>query len=55
VHQGYWLCEVTAAEVHGSEMAPLYQKLHSTQAVHFYGENAELLGAVDWVGTFVGW
>jgi hypothetical protein len=23
VHQGYWLCEVTAAEVQGSEMVPL--------------------------------
>jgi hypothetical protein len=55
VHQGYWLCEVTAAEVHGSEIVPLYQKLYSTQAEDFHGENAELLGAVDWVGTFVGW
>ena len=54
VHQGYWLCEVTAAEVGGSEMVPLYQKLYSTRADDFYGENAELWGAVDWVGTFVG-
>jgi hypothetical protein len=54
VHQGYWLCEVTAAEVQGSEMVPLYQKLYSTRADDFQGENAELLGAVDWVGTFVG-
>jgi hypothetical protein len=55
VHEGYWLCEVTAAEVHGQEIVPLYQKLYSTKAPDFYGENAELLGAVDWVGTFVGW
>jgi hypothetical protein len=55
VHQGYWLCEVTAAEVHGNEMVPLYQKLYSTQAPDFQGENAELLGAVDWVGSFTGW
>ena len=55
MHQGYWLCEVTAAEVHGSEIVPLYQKLYSTQAADFHGENAELLGAVDWVGTFAGW
>lgn len=27
VHQGYWLCEVTAAEVHGGEIVPLFQKL----------------------------
>src|SRR5215472_969046 len=55
VHSGYWLCEVTAAEVRGSEIVPLYQKLYSTRAADFQGENAELLGAVDWVGTFVGW
>jgi hypothetical protein len=55
VHQGYWLCEVTAAEVHGSEIVPLYQKLYSTEAPDFQGENAELLGAVDGVGSFVGW
>jgi len=55
VHQGYWLCEVTAAEVQGSEIVPLYQKLYSTEAPDFQGENAELLGAVDWVGTFAGW
>jgi hypothetical protein len=55
VHQGYWLCEVTAAEVRGSEIVPLYQKLYSTQGADFQGENAELLGAVDWVGTFAGW
>jgi len=55
VHQGYWLCEVTAAEVHSSEIVPLYQKLYSSEAPNFQGENAELLGAVDWVGSFVGW
>jgi len=55
VHQGYWLCEVTAAEVHGSEIVPLYQKLYSTRAEDYHGENAELIGAVDGVGTLVGW
>jgi hypothetical protein len=54
VQQGYWLCEVTAAEVRGSEIVPLYQKLYSTEAPNFQGENAELLGAVDWVGSFAG-
>jgi hypothetical protein len=33
----------------------LYQKLCSSEAPDFQGENAELLGAVDWVGSFVGW
>jgi hypothetical protein len=55
VHEGYWLCEVTGAEVHGNEIVPLCQKLYSTKAPDFYGENAELLGAVDWVGTFARW
>ena len=47
VHQGYWLCEVTAGEVQSREIVPLYQKLYSTEAPDFQGENAELLGAVD--------
>jgi hypothetical protein len=41
--------------VRGSEIVPLYQKLYSTLAEDFHGENAELLGAVDWIGTFTGW
>ena len=55
VHRGYWLCEVTGAEVRGSEIVPLFQKLYSTKADDFQGENGELLGAVDWVGEFTGW
>jgi Transposase DDE domain len=54
LHQGYWLCEVTAAEVHGREIVPLFQKLYSAEAPDFQGENAELLGAVEWVETLVG-
>jgi len=54
VHEGYWLCDVTAAEVKGSEIVPLYQKLYSTEAPDFRGENAELLAAVDWVSVFTG-
>lgn len=54
VHEGYSLCEVTGAQVHGPEIVPLYQKLYSTKAPEFRGENQELLQAVDWVGTFVG-
>jgi hypothetical protein len=44
-----------AAEVRGSEIVPLYQKLYATQADDFQGEKAEWLGAVDGVGTFAGW
>jgi len=47
LHQGYWLCDVTAAEVNGSEIVPLYQKLYSVEAKEFTSENAEILAAVD--------
>lgn len=55
IHPGYWLCEVTAVEVRSNEIVPVYQKFYSTEAPEFRGENLELLAAVDWVGTFVGW
>jgi len=47
LHPGYWLCDVTAAEVNGSEIVPLYQKLFSVEAKDFSSENAEILTAVD--------
>ena len=47
LHSGYWLCDVTAAEVNGSEIVPLYQKLFSMKANDFSSENAEILAAVD--------
>jgi hypothetical protein len=47
VHQGYWLCDVTAAEVHSSEIVPLYQRLFSIGAQDFRSENEEILSAVD--------
>jgi hypothetical protein len=49
LHDGYWLCEITAAEVKSSEIVPLYQKLYSAEAKDFQSENAELLAAVDQV------
>jgi len=51
LHQGYWLCDVTAAEVNGSEIVPLYQKLFSVEAQDFTSENAEVLAAIDLVRT----
>jgi hypothetical protein len=51
LHQGYWLCDVTAAEVNGSEIVPLYQKLFSVEAKDFTSENAEVLAAIDLVRT----
>jgi len=47
LHQGYWLCDVTAAEVNGNEIVPLYQKLYSAEAKDFRSENDEVLTAVD--------
>ncbi len=49
LHQGYWLCDVTAAETQGSEIVPLYQKLSSVAAKDFISENAEVLATVDLV------
>ena len=37
VHAGYWLCAITGAEVNGSEILPLYQKLYSAEARDFTG------------------
>lgn len=51
VHQGYWLCDITGAEVNGSEIVPLYQKLYSAEAEEFISENAEVLAGVDLVRT----
>ena len=47
VHTGYWLCDITGAEVNGSEIVPLYQKLYSAEAKEFISENAEVLAGVD--------
>lgn len=51
LHQGYWLCDVTAAEVNGTEIVPLYQKLFSVEAKDYLSENAEILAAVDLIRT----
>jgi hypothetical protein len=42
---------VTGAEVNGSEIVPLYQKLFSVEAQEFTSENAEILAAVDLIRT----
>ena len=47
MHAGYWLCDITAAEVNGSEIVPVYQKLYSAKAKDFDSENAEVLAGVD--------
>ena len=47
LHPGYWLCDVTAAEVNSSEITPLYQKLYSAEAQDFRSENEEMVAAID--------
>ena len=49
LHQGYWLLDVTAAEIQGSEIVPVCQKLFSVEAKEFRSENAEILTVVDQV------
>ena len=51
VHAGYRLCDVTGADVNGTEIVPLYQKLYSAEAAEFTSENAEILAAIDLVRT----
>jgi hypothetical protein len=47
VHLGYWLCSIIGAEVHGSELTPLYQQLFSVRAQDFVSENDEILSAIE--------
>jgi hypothetical protein len=54
LHLGYWLCDVTAAEVNGSEITPLYQKLYSAEAQDFRSENEEMLAAIDLIRSHTG-
>lgn len=49
MHSGYWLCDITGAEMNGSEIVPLYQKLYSAEAKEFVSENAEVLAGIDLV------
>jgi Transposase DDE domain len=49
MHPGYWLCDITGAEMNGSEIVPLYQKLYSAEAKEFVSENAEVLAGIDLV------
>jgi hypothetical protein len=52
-HPGYWLVDVTGAEVNGSDIVPVCQKLFSTQAQEFRSENAEILSVVDTASRFL--
>ena len=49
MHPGYWLCDITGAEMNSSEIVPLYQKMYSAEAKEFVSENAEVLAGIDLV------
>jgi hypothetical protein len=49
MHPGYWLCDITGAEINGSEIVPLDQKMYSAEAKEFVSENAEVLAGIDLV------
>jgi hypothetical protein len=48
-HQGYWVLDVTGAEVSGSEIVSVCQKLFSAKSEQFRSENAEIVAMVDQV------
>lgn len=52
LHQGYWLCDVTAAEVNGREIVPPYQKLYSVEAQDFRSENTRCWRAVGLIRSY---
>jgi hypothetical protein len=47
VDTGYWVCEVTAAQVHRGEIIPLYSELYSQEEKSFESENEQILKAVN--------
>jgi hypothetical protein len=52
--EGYWLCQVIAAEIGRSEVIPLYNRLYSLAAPDCAGENKELFRAINLVSRAVG-
>ena len=50
---GYWSNQVIGAELNSNELIPLYQDLYSQNAPDFISENAEIIKAIDMVGTHV--
>lgn len=47
ISNGYWLCEVVAADPYGQKVYPLYGELYAQKADDFVSENAQLLKAID--------
>ena len=49
--RGYWLCDVTGADLTRSGMVPLLQKLRAVKAKDFTSENAEMVKVVVLIRT----
>lgn len=47
IGNGYWTCNVVAAEVEGSTVVPLVGRLYSAEAPEFISENREILTVMD--------
>jgi hypothetical protein len=47
IGNGYWTCNVVAAEVEGSTIVPLIGRLYSAESPEFISENQELLTVMD--------
>jgi len=48
---GYWSNQVIATELNSNDLIPLYQDLYSQNSPDFISENAEIIKAIDMVGT----
>jgi hypothetical protein len=51
---GYWTMHVIGCECGGTDIAPLYSRLYSSEAPDFEGENIEIIKAVRYVSMGVG-
>ncbi|KPJ59602.1 MAG: hypothetical protein AMJ42_01895, partial [Deltaproteobacteria bacterium DG_8] len=49
IGDGYWLCEVIAADVSGEKVIPLYSELYSQESKDFKSENHQMKRAIDTV------
>ena len=54
IANGFWLCEIIGADVHGDKIVPLYGELYSHTADDFVSENTQLLKAIDLVTGMTG-
>jgi len=51
IGNGYWTCNVVAAEIEGSAVVPLVGRLYSCESPEFVSENREILTVMDKVSV----